>query len=45
MFICEVANNLNSANKSFIDYIKNNDIEFKALIENKELQTIKDMIQ
>lgn len=33
MFICELANNLNSANKSFIEYIKNNDSEFNALVE------------
>ena len=33
MFICELANKLNSANKNFIDYIKNNESEFKALVE------------
>ena len=33
MFICELANNLNSANKSFVEYIKSNDSEFKALVE------------
>ena len=33
MFICELANNLNSANKNFVEYIKSNDSEFKALVE------------
>ena len=33
MFICELANKLNSANKTFIDYIKSNESEFKALVE------------
>ena len=33
MFICELANNLNSANKCFIDYIKSNESEFKTLVE------------
>ena len=33
MFICELANKLNSANKTFIDYIKSNESEFNALVE------------
>ena len=33
MFICELANNLNSANKNFVECIKSNDSEFKALVE------------
>lgn len=33
MFVCELANTLNSANKNFSDYIKGNEAEFKALVE------------
>lgn len=33
IFICELANNLNSVNKSFIEYIKSNESEFKTLVE------------
>lgn len=33
MFICELAENLNTANKPFIEYIKSNENEFKALVE------------
>ena len=33
MFICELAENLNTANKPFIEYIKSDENEFKALVE------------
>lgn len=33
MFVCELANTLNLANKNFSDYIKGNEAEFKALVE------------